>query len=444
MPGTETPGSEPLTAAAVAGALVQVATAAEPLDLGDGSLSAFSLGLAGQQVACVCFDHAVQHGSIGVQEAGQLVRAIGHARASRGPLVLLLETSGIRVTDGTAGIASLRRVLHEAGAARLEGVRMLAVVLRYAFGGASMLAALCELRLVHPGSLYAMSGPRLVTQTAGMSRFDAGRADDVRALMGGVARAAVADRFRLVGSSVDAFRDAVLGWLDAPPPGPIDASGLRAEGAALGQRLRQAGLPQAAPHAHANPAIQRILETIFAGNFEWRHVQGMDVACSDARPQVRAFVLAAGDGVGASQAWALATALLDCAGKAGRRRMTHVLFDSPGHAATPEDEQVVLSDYLVYLFLVMRWLHANGEPVELVVAGVGGGGIQAALGGGASFVSMAEGARLLVLPPVALSALNKAQDEGEGHLDEAIRVGAVDALFPAGTGQADDTRRKFL
>ena len=165
------------------------ATDTAPIPLGDGDVTAVALQLGDQRVLGVAFDYGARHGSIGIQEADQLVRAFQFARSERLPIALLLETSGIRVTDGTAGIASLRRVLREAEDARLDGLPMLGVVLRCAFGGASILAALCERRMIHPDSLYGMSGPRLIGAAAGAATFDAADPAAVRSVLGGGARA---------------------------------------------------------------------------------------------------------------------------------------------------------------------------------------------------------------------------------------------------------------
>ena len=123
------------------------ATDAATVSLGDGDVTAVVCSSATSASSRSHSTTAARHGSIGTREADQIIRAFQFARSELLPIALLLETSGIRVTDGTAGIASLRRVLREAEDARLDGLPMLGVVLRCAFGGASILAALCERRL---------------------------------------------------------------------------------------------------------------------------------------------------------------------------------------------------------------------------------------------------------------------------------------------------------
>ena len=141
-------------------------------------------------------------------------------------------------------------------------------------------------------------------------------------------------------------------------------------------------------------------------------------------------VLEAPDGTGARHALALAEALLEPSPPGRAPRRTVILVDTPGHRATPDEERLVLSDFLAHLALTVRLIHRGGDTVDVIVTGLGGGGIQGALGSSATSVAMAPGARLLVLPPAALRALDKEQRDDEGRLDEALHTGAVDAVFP--------------
>lgn len=340
---------------------------------GPGSLSV----TADDEVIVIAFDYGAAHGSIGRAEADQLVRAIKLARADGKALVFLLETSGIRVTDGTAGIASARRILRAATDARLDGIRMLAVILRCSYGGASILASLCERRLILAESRVAMSGPRLIA-ASGDGGFDADDRDAVDALIGGRARAATG-AFDLVEDDASAVARTIDDWLQSPPRA-VDLAG---DADALARRLAR---------DPAAPTDGRVLR------------------------------LATPSGTTAADALELAHALRTATAGA-----VTVAIDTPGHAATPDDERVGLSDFLAHLALLTRQLGRDGRPVEVVVDGVGGGGILAALAAGASAVTMRPAARLVVLPPTALAALSREQGADEGRLAEALTTGVVDA-----------------
>ena len=398
------------------------------IPLGDGDVTAVALQSGDQRILAVAFDYGARQGSIGIQEADQLVRAFQFARSERLPIALLLETSGIRVTDGTAGIASLRRVLREAEDARLDGLRMLGVVLRCAFGGASILAALCDRRMIHPDSLYGMSGPRLIGATAGTANFDAADPAAVRSVLGGAARARLGG-FELVDPDADAVSEAVVAWSRSARTEPVTAAALTQAGAALAHRLASNLLPATPVATRVTPQIEDVLGALLPGTRDLRWLPDIAIAVSDAISDTRVLVLHAPDGTRAHHALALSQALLEPSPLTLAPRRTVILVDTPGHRAAPDEERIVLSDFLAHLALTIRLVHRRGDTVDVIVTGLGGGGIQGALGSGATSVAMAPGARLLVLPPAALGALDKQQHDDEGRLDEALHTGAVDASF---------------
>jgi hypothetical protein len=141
----------------------------------------------------------------------------------------------------------------------------------------------------------------------------------------------------------------------------------------------------------------------------------------------RVLALMTPTGCTARDALALTRELLRPPASAFKRSV--LLVDAPGHAATPEDEDLVFSEVLALLSLAIRWLHRQGQRVNVVVSGSGGGGIQAALAAGASSVSMGPQARLYVLPKAAMQALNKAEDDNAGTLATALATGAIDHAF---------------
>jgi len=415
-------------------ALRAVSAGQKAVAFGFGDLTFALLTLHGQPTLCIGFNYEAQLGSIGVREAAQLVRAFQTARTSQWRVVLLLESAGIRVTDGTTGIASLRKILREALDAKLDGVRMLAVVFKATFGGASMLAALCERTLIHPDSLYAMSGPKLITDSVSIQRFDTTRKDMIQALMGGVARAQASDHFYLLDSQPDTCKNAILKWLDSRHPDQATIASLWTKNIALEQRLPQSIRNDRPKHA-ANGAIalnpiSNTLQTLFPDGYTLHERNNIGIANSSAQPETRVLILQNQQGTGARQALALAVALLHPATSGSHTlRKTWLLLDSPGHAATPEDEFVVLSEILAHLSLVVRLLQRYGQAIHVIVTGTSGGGIQAALGSAATSVLMTCNARLLVLPPAALRALNKGQNVTEGGYREAIAATAIDSFF---------------
>ena len=400
------------------------------LNIGEGDLQACIASMMGVKCLILGFDYNRHHGSIGVAEASQIQTVLKLSRERGLPMALLIESSGIRVTDGTAGIASLRRVLRELMDARLEGARLLAMVTRCAFGGASLLACACDRLYMHSDSLLSMSGPKLIQQQVGIEHFNAGDPLAVKALMAGAARATVSQRMPLVNASVSAYVAALKNWLNESPSPAPQLQWLTTQWTCLCARLAQPlQLPQPLElPSHLLPAhTSELLLQVCPGTDELLFCENVWMTNGDATTRPRVLGLMAPQGCSARDALALVHALLQPLPNGQKR--TVLLIDSPGHAATPEDEQVIFSEVLALLSLALRWLHRQGHCVDVVVSASGGGGIQAALAAGASSVAMGPQARLYVLPKAAMQALNKAEDEEAGTLATALATGAVDKAF---------------
>jgi acetyl-CoA carboxylase beta subunit len=75
---------------------------------------------------------------------------------------MLLNTGGVRVTEGADGLAAFRFVFKDLLDAKLDGLRVLSLVTHHCFGGGSMLASISDMVLVNPHSQISMSGPKLI------------------------------------------------------------------------------------------------------------------------------------------------------------------------------------------------------------------------------------------------------------------------------------------
>ena len=106
-----------------------------------------------------------------------------------------------------------------------------------------------------------------------------------------------------------------------------------------------------------------------------------------------------------------------------------MLADIENHSADPADERVVLSEFLALLALTLRSAHRRGHVVSVIVTGVSGGGIFAALAAGATRVEMLHDARIQVLSPAALAAIGQQATPEDESAAAAMRAGAVDAIF---------------
>jgi hypothetical protein len=108
--------------------------------------------------------------------------------------------------------------------------------------------------------------------------------------------------------------------------------------------------------------------------------------------------------VDAAACWRFAQALLDLA--RDRPPMPFViLLDTPGQAASLDNEQLLLSEFIAQVAAVTYRLRAQGQPVELWLTGEAGGAIYVALAAAATTVTAWPGARVQTLPARVVSGV---------------------------------------
>jgi len=400
-------------------------------------LQVVSATVEGRPVTVVGFDYAVERGSIGAHEADQLVRVLRRAMQEPVPLVFLMDTSGVRVTEGAEGIAALRRLLRAALDARFAGVRMLALIARHCFGGASVLAASCEGRIVNARCMIGMSGPRMIEWSAIDGPAPANDADAARQLLGGEARAKVSPGFVLIDDDEQAYRTALSEWLRQGAGRPANDDLLAEDRARLRERLVNvrrwppAGEGAAVVLHGANAFVAK---SILGDRHEARQSGAVLDACAKDGSRRVLYGLLGGAKADAVDVLRLAEALADLPADT---RQVSVLLDCESHSTRAADEQVILSEYLAYLALQTRHLHRRGIRVTLMVTGVAGGGILAALACAASEVGIVADGRLRVLPRAALAAINKSGAAYDSTPEHAVATGAVDAIFDSDTERAN-------
>lgn len=395
---------------------------------GAGDLRVVEARVAGQRVIVVGFDGDRQRGSLGVHEADQLIAALRSACHDLSPVVFLMDTAGVRVTEGIAGVAALRGWLRAALDAALDDVPMLALITRNCFGGASVLSTLCDRRVVNRNSLTAMSGPRLIEQMSGAADLVAADDDAGRAILGGEARAAVSSGFVLVDDDARSYRDQLAEWVRTRTflrnpacdiAGTLD--GLRDRLLAARRWQAEATVRELNDHP-LQPVVDELVGTgarlLATGAFVRADV--------DARLDARLFGLIGGGLASPDDVQRLTEAIARLPVSVKR---LFVLLDCESHSARADDERLVLSEFLGSLALRIRIHHRQHVDIRVFVTGVAGGGIFAALASAASSVWMLPSARLCVLPTAAMRAISKTEGEWRTAPARALEAGAVDALL---------------
>lgn len=352
-----------------------------------GALSIVEGECKNTRVLLAVTDRSVSGGSFGVDECELLHDWLSHCRASKTPIVLVLDSGGARLTSGLAGLAAFRRMYRAALELRLAGVPMVGFVERDCFGGASMLAMLCTVRAAMSSARIGMSGPAIIETLAGKQHLDTSDRDAVRALFGAPARAR-AGAVDVVVDEQTSRRDTLAHLLQLAADKQTD---IRAQHQILKQRLLDAGVDAPAPRLSGALALFR-----------------------------------RGVPVGAVELWQLADVVL-----AAQRAQTITLrVNCPGQAASRQDELLVLSEYVAHLALCLYIAASRGVEVITHVEGELAGGIYVALAAGVARVEATGNALVRVLPAKAVEVVLKKPPADE-TLADAVRTGVVDRLVAA-------------
>jgi hypothetical protein len=374
--------------------------------------------LAGRPVCVAASDPSGSHGAIGTQEAGALVALLEEAQRLREPVVLVLDSAGANVEQGLAALGAFRRLFRAALAARMADLPMLALLGRSCFGGASMLACLCQARSYLPQTRLATSGPAVIEGASGKAQFDATDARAVTDLIGSAGRVTLNAQDAVREDALDAARAAVEAFLANRPAG----GSLAERHAHLGARLRSAGV-EASDASVDRAALVALLPPGYQPD-----VHG-SVFC--ARPQAgsgRAVFCGAlgGTPIGAAACWQLADWLLAVEGL-HRGSPVVLALDADGHAASVSDERALLSDYLVHLSCIIAHLAGRGHRAVLWIPGCASGASYVAFAAPVERVSALPSAQIAVLPARAVRQI--LGERAQAGSTDWFETGVADALL---------------
>jgi len=379
--------------------------------------------IEGTQVIVAATDPAQLRGAIGTVEACALAQSMSQARAHGTPMVLMLDSSGARVDEDLSALGAFRFLFREALGARLDNLRMLALLGNACFGGASLLASICARRSYLPHTLLAASGPRVIQASQGAERFDARDAQGVREMLGSAARRAWHPQDGERGDTLAAARAEVREWIrDADAALDLEHAQARLE-----QRLACVAQPASdtSPARDPDPSsLAALLPPGYTARFGGRLAWALPI--STGKP---VFIGALGGSpLDAADSARLSAQLLDL-------RISHprspvvLLLDASAHAATLHDEQLLLSDFLVHLSLVIASLARAGHRVALWIVGRASGASYVAFAAAAHSVSAAVDAQIEILPAGARASIigTGASPPADAHGWLAARV--ADAIL---------------
>ncbi|HTS54325.1 MAG TPA: biotin-independent malonate decarboxylase subunit gamma [Burkholderiales bacterium] len=401
----------------------------EPL-VGPASRAALIAGggrLEGEPVWIAATDPTRARGALGVAEADALCALFQTARRAPRPLLLLIDSAGAKVDEGLAALGAFRRLFREALLTRLARVPMVAPLGRSCFGGASMLACLCGLRLYSSQTLLGVSGPGVIEALGGKGELNAADSDEVRALMGGEARTRLGPSEQLTADDVIGFRDALVRLLRQGPAGSGTVDWM-AQHSGLGRRLARRATDDTSlkrDQALSGRRLQQLLPPGYVPASRGPVCLALPPADSE-RP---AFLgLLSGGVVGAEACWQLADVLFELH-RSNPKSPILLVLDAAGHAATRREEASMLSAYLAHLSLTLGWLAQCGHEVSLWIAGAAAGAVYVAFAAPAERVSALHSARIRILPEAAVRRILGASTEQPADPDALLHTGVIDAFL---------------
>jgi malonate decarboxylase beta subunit len=183
--------------------------------------------IAGSPVAIAAMEGGFQGGSLGevsgAKIAAMLECALGSAAVPEPvPVVLCLESGGVRLQEANLGLAAIAEI-HSALIALRTRVPVVGVIAGPVgcFGGMSMTAALCSHLILTRESRLGLNGPEVIEQEAGIEELDSRDRPLIWSLIGGERRCAAGFADTLVEDDADAIAAAVRTALLTPVP-PAD------------------------------------------------------------------------------------------------------------------------------------------------------------------------------------------------------------------------------
>lgn len=378
-----------------------------------GNLTLGKVRVDGRDGLGAVIEPRLASGALGVVECEKLASAFKVTAATRQPLLLWIDSAGARVSEGLPALGAFRRMYAAALKAAASGVPITAVCGTHCFGGASMLAALAGVRYYCANTRFAMSGPAILAQTAGLSNTDEMFQAMAQAAIGMQGRMAIAPtERRFVG---DTFALSAVSTL-------VDRHTMLHARLNHGNRMPKVTAPE--------PVRRKDFEKLYAAGYEVHQSHSL-LTGSGIRDGKRCQIVGwtGGGGMGAGDAWQFADAVMK---RDDALEELHVLIDCEAHAASLEDERLLLSEYVAHLGACLHHVVAQGRPVRVFVLRKLGGGIYVALAAPATEVVLLYGAEIQLLPGRAIASILGTESEAGFAFADYRKAGVADTELKLG------------
>ncbi|MEP7156008.1 MAG: carboxyl transferase domain-containing protein [Betaproteobacteria bacterium] len=365
----------------------------EPVGGTTGNLTLGRGKIAGVPAYIAIVENKIASGSLGAKESDKLASLFKVVTAQKAPLVMYLDSAGARVSEGLPALGAFRHMYRAALAMAASGAPTAAYCGANCFGGASMLAALAGTRYYAKNTRFAMSGPAILAQSAGVSVLD----EMFQAMS--LSSIGADARIKLSAENLPASFGAPL------PAGTLPQQ----RHAELQGRLAQ--ISKGVVATPPEKVQRKDLEKLYPSGYDLVEKDGLvsGEAVYEGAP-VSVVGLVGGRLLGAVRACDAADMLWKKL--ASPPKVLHLLVDCASHATALDDERVMLSAYLADLACAIYALAAAGTHIETTVLEKLGGGVYVALSAASTNVNLLYGADIQLLPGAAIaSILGDAQDQ---------------------------------
>ncbi|MBV9488812.1 MAG: biotin-independent malonate decarboxylase subunit beta [Verrucomicrobia bacterium] len=198
--------------------------------------------LNGHEVFIAAQEGRFMGGTFGEVHGAKLVgllRAARDAKAGSRPVLLLLDTGGVRLQEANAGELAVSEIIRAILEARAAGAVVIALVggRAGAFGGGGIIAACCSRIVISEQGRIGVSGPEVIETNQGVEEFDSRDRALVWRITGGRTRRLLGAADAYAEDRIESFREAACGLLNRAPA--FDRSTLEAEHARLKARLEK-------------------------------------------------------------------------------------------------------------------------------------------------------------------------------------------------------------
>ncbi len=181
----------------------------------DDGLAIGHATIGGQKIYLAAQTGQFVGGSVGEVHSAKLVGLLKAAARDKIPCVLLIESGGVRLHEGSSGEIGIAEAIRAVFECRDVGATTIAVIGSDigAYGGMGILSACCDCRIMTEHGRLGISGPIVIEKWMGKEAYDSSDRALVWKTSGGKTRYVLGDVEALVNDSTASVRDGILSLL---------------------------------------------------------------------------------------------------------------------------------------------------------------------------------------------------------------------------------------